>query len=200
MKKKLNLKKVIFVIFIVIVILLALLTLLRTINSRNARNVTYEFRYVQEPTEKVEKLSDDVIVANNTYKFFSNYYNKIDAKDIQENWDNFTRIVVPKYTKNMTSSKDAKKYYNSNEIEVLQNTGIDNEEDFVLLVEKITSEYTQKVNDLKSIDILEDSKYNKTKEITTCKMKAIYDDNIEITFNFRVYNQKDDNNVFIVYE
>lgn len=200
MRRKKKMKKIIIIVFIILIILIIFLAIFNNMQSRDTETISEEFRYSLEPDEEVEKLSDDVMIANNSYKFFSNYFKKIDAKDIQENWDNFTRIVVPKYTQTITSSKEAQKYYNSNKYDILVDTGIDNEEDFELLIEKITSKYTKKLNTLKSIDILEESEYDDDDEITSCKMKAIYDDKIEIVFYFNVYDEKDSDGVFIVYE
>ncbi len=200
MKKKFSFKKIIIPSIIVLMVLIGILFALNNNKNKELETSDVEFKYLLKPEEEVEKLSDNIILANNSYKFFKNYYRKIDAKDIQENWDNFVRVVVPEYTQNISSSTELEEYYNSKKEDILVATGINNINDFEKLIKKVTSNYTQELYELKSIEILEESQYANENKTTKCSMKAIYDDENEIEFDFYVYNEIDDNGVFIKYE
>lgn len=195
-KKKFNFIKFSIIILIILVVIYILL------DNATKTKVKEEdaFRYHMTPDEEIEHLEEDVILANNSYKFFSNYYNKIDAKDIQENWDNFVRIVVPKYCKQIDSLEDASDYYKNNQDDILKETGIENEKSFIELMDKITFEYHKQPTEIKDLEILDDAQYNSESNITTTRIKATYDKDIELIFNISVYDEKDEQGIFIEYK
>lgn len=198
MKKK---KKFNFIQFSIIILIILVVIYILLDNSTKIKVKEEDaYRYHMTPDEVIEHLEEDVILANSSYKFFSNYYNKIDAKDIQENWDNFVRLVVPKYSKQILSSEEAGDYYKNNQADILKETGIENEKDFIELIDKITFDYYKQPTKIKDLEILDEAQYNPKSNITTTRIKATYDKDIELIFNISVYDEKDEQGVFIEYK
>lgn len=192
-------KKIIFILLVILFILVFLLVIFNKVKSEDNEDFfSSEYRYSMKPDEEVEHLDEDAITADDSGKFFTYYYSKIDAKDIQENWDNFFRIVIPKYCKKI-SENNVEEYYKENKNEILVETGINNEEDFENLIKKITFNFSTKLQKIKSLTILDDAVYDEKTNKTLTRLKAVYD-NEEVIFNIKVYDKKSADNVFIEYE
>ena len=191
MKKKL--------IIFLIILLIVLCVIIFTRNSKLSVGDDYRNYSMLLENNDIEKLDANVVLVDNSYRFFTYYYNKIDAKDIQENWDNFARIVVPKYSKDITSEDQIDSYFKKNKDTILAETGIDNLSDFKSLVNKITSDFTNKVSNLKSLEIVDHAIYDSEKKITKTRLRAVYKDDVKITFSMKVHDKKDSQGVFIEY-
>lgn len=142
-------------------------------------------------------MSDEVIVAENGYKFFAKYYDKVDSKEVQENWDNFARIVIPKYRKNIKSEAEIENYFNENSGEIYLETGIEHYNDFYNIMIFILNNSSSETLELKSLAISD--AVTSDENYTYAELQCSYKSDIILKFNMKVFNEKNDNGVFIVY-
>ena len=143
------------------------------------------------------KLDESIILAKKSYNFFEKYYDKISSKDIQENWDNFARVVMLKYSENIKSESDIEKYFNENSSEIYLETGIENYEDFKKIIEISVKQANYKKLVLQEMEILESVTVDDN--VTYAIMQAKYKGNIVIDFNMKVLDSKNEDGVFIIY-
>lgn len=147
---------------------------------------------------QIDLMADDVIVASDANLFFRNYYNKISAKEIQENWDNFARKRIYDYTNNIKTKNDIKKYYEKNSNKIYKDTGILEYNDFESLMNKIIEKSDFNTLKLVQMQILDDISYEN--KVTLAELKAEYDNDVIIIFEMQVFDKKNDDGIFIVYK
>lgn len=104
----------------------------------NTNDVTMDtnYRHQNHYNDELNMMNGTSMVAQNSYMFFeksSKYFGEY-SKEIQESWDDFVRITVPKYYKEV---KDEEKYYENNKVEIYSKTGIDDYDTFKNLMDKI---------------------------------------------------------------
>lgn len=201
-------KNHIIVILIVLIIIMLVVIFVKFVSFSNYFKKTDEefvpmnsdFRHAISnsiSTSDNMKLDETVMVAKKSYNFFEKYYNKISAKEIQENWDNFARVVMLKYSENIKSESDIEKYFNENSNEIYLETGIENYEDFKKIIEISVKQANYKKLVLQEMEILDSVAVEDN--VTYAILQAKYKGNIVINFNMKVLDSKNDDGVFIIY-
>ena len=206
-----EIKKKHIIIGLIILIIIMLIIIFIKVNPFFSKNTNQkqnegfipmdsDFRYAISNSISNEintKLEESVIVADKSYNFFAKYYNKIPSKDIQENWDNFARVVMLKYSENINAESDIEKYFNENTNQIYLETGIKNLEDFKKVID-----FSLKQNDFKKL-VLEEMEILETVTVeesgTYAILQAKYRGGIVINFNMKVLDSKNDDGVFIIY-
>ncbi len=201
-------KKYIITGLIILILIMLVMIVINILPKQNKKSEESEFlqmspdfrhdvsKYLSE-SENATSMNDEVIIAKNCYKFFEKYYNKISAKEIQENWDNFARNIVLKYSENIKSENEIDDYFENNSEEIYLETGIENYDEFYNMIISILDNSNSKKLKLESLEILEPITVDEN--YTYAKLKATYKGNININFNMKVFNEKNDNGLFIVY-
>lgn len=201
-RKHIILILVIFIIVMIIMIIGYFLPEKKEVEKENEfLKMDSEFRHdisnKLSKEQKITPMADDVIIAENSYKFFEKYYNKVSPKDVQENWDNFARKIIPKYNDNIKSEDEIEKYFKEHSEQICLETGIDNYNDFYKLMISIIDSVDSKKLQLEKIGISEivtnDENY------TYAELNCQYKDNINMKFNMKVFNEKNNEGVFIIY-
>ncbi len=127
------------------------------------------------------------------------YEGDLDIKDIGKSMYYFTTQVIPKYYNTLRNATDEEvvAYYEENKKVIALDTGIDEEEDFVQLIQNVQKLQTD-VLSLKSFRISEGS-VKKQSSYTNASLYILYENNEEIGFEVKIFKQIKENMSTVVY-
>lgn len=185
-------------IYVIIIIILILSIALIVIKSNQKNNNTQTEEPKQE--EVIETLDEDSIIPQNSYLFFGKYVKgEVEAKEIYDTINVFTKSIMPKYYNNLkdASKEDIYKYYEINSTYIAKYMQIHSKEEFEQFVKQLQKLKTSKL-ELQSLEFVE-GEISYTNLSTSAKIKVKYKDNDEIEINVKVFKKIQEQNRNVVF-
>lgn len=134
MKRKF-LKQIIWILLLIICLLLVLV-----VKISNIRDSKESFEYIIS-----DKMDEETVSPSMIHVVLGLYKGDVDPKAISKSTYYFVNTVIPKYYQKYSSIEKAESYYDKYKEDIYLDTGIDNKEEFIKLINQINKIENSKI-------------------------------------------------------